>query len=266
MSRQQAQAAMQRAPGRRPAHRADQLRADLRDVASSTSSRPASPPPARRRSSPAARPRAPRRPRPPRAARRTTSVSPRCSARSSAGRPRRCRLRWRRPARSSAAPSSASSARKREREVKRDPDPRAAPWLRRRARSRSPSSTSGASSASSTPAFSKLVGYQEHEFLEGGVAVGARPRRLQGADRGARDDQDRRDRVGPVPVVLHALTGPDGRRSTASCRWSATTTASPFRCCSRPTSADPAGSRRVRRPGPPQCLSSTCRVATRQTL
>ena len=31
------------------------------------------------------------------------------------------------------------------------------------------------------PAFAKLVGYQEHEFGEGGLAVAARPRRVRAA-------------------------------------------------------------------------------------
>ncbi len=79
-------------------------------------------------------------------------------------------------------------------------------------------------------AFSKLVGYQEHEFLKA-VWPSVHDRAVykqQTEELAALKAGD--DRVREVPVLLHALAGPDGPRGRRDRRWSATTRASPPRC------------------------------------
>ena len=62
------------------------------------------------------------------------------------------------------------------------------------------------------PAFSKLVGYQEHEFVKA-VWPSVHDRAVyQEQTAQLKQMVDGRARVGHVPVVLHALAGPDGGR------------------------------------------------------
>ena len=112
-------------------------------------------------------------------------------------------------------------------------------------------------------AFSKLVGYQEHEFVKAvWPSVHDRAVYKQQTEELAHA-QDRRDRVGQVPVLLHALAGPDGarrRRADARARRGRRARFHP------PHGRRTLTARRVRRPRPSQCRRSTCRVANRHPL